>query len=771
MKTNLNGCWSLGFTRPDTQEFVTFPAKVPGNVEIELMENGLISDPMPADNEHATTLYNSVDDWTYCKTFDAVPCKDNETQEIVFEGIDTIADIYLNGEKLAHAEDMFVSHRVDVTGKLKTTGNELKLIIRSAMLWAKKQDYDIFGISRENTAYGGQPYLRKARHEWGWDNAPRLLTSGIYRDVYIETLPKERFTEVYLYTNKITDEKAELGVIWNYATELPDLRPYSLRLTLCSEGKVAYSSEEAIFFTRGALRFSVPREKIALWWPSGFGKANLCDVKLEMLLNGQVVSEYTAKWGIRTIRLNRTENILEDGTGEFVFVVNNENIYIRGANWKPLDALHSRADAKVEKAIEMVRDLNCNMIRIWGGGIYEGEQFFELCDKLGIMVWQDFMFGCEYPPMDEDYCRIVAEETRRIIVKQRNHASLAVWCGDNEDDETLVWTNPNSTLLPSHNKISRVVLKEAVLRYDPYRDYVESSPFNSDENVTERFQGKKVTHFQPEAHLYPATKVYAETLRTCKGRFIGETGPIAINAMTDDPAIFAREQDRCQRLWDKPMLVDTNRAHQDDDYFIRWRQTAKECCELWFGRDFTLSEFGDYTLAVNLICGDVFKDVIEYCRVNRWEKTGVIWWSLLDMWPMLFNYSVIDCNFKKKLPYYFIKQSQQEFALMAVRQEMGGEVLLYSANDTLKNHCGSYTVTAYNKDGASRVAFSGEFNEPGNTSRILQRISEKGQELLLIEWEENGQRYVNHFITGDKPYEWETIKAWAKLLKTAYHVE
>lgn len=773
MQYPLNGQWNLRFTLPETQNQVEMLATVPGNVEIELEKQGYLTDCMPSDNVHATTAFDSVDDWTYSLTFDAPDFKDGWTRTLVFEGIDTIADIFLNGEKVYEARNMFVAHRISLQERLRKKDNELKVIIRSALNAAKEYNYDIFSISRASTGYGGQTYLRKARHEWGWDNAPRLLTSGLYRSVYIESLPPERFSEIYLYTGKVMSDQVQLGIIWQFETPAKQWQDLQIRFILSSKGNKIYDATHPIDFIRGAERFSVPRDAIELWWPRGFGEASLCDITIQMLREDRIIAEWKDKWGVRTLRLERTENITDDDVGEFVFVVNNERVYINGCNWKPLDALHSRADAKVEKVLDLALDLNCNMVRIWGGGIYEDTPFFDYCDRNGIMVWQDFMFGCEFPPMDDWYCKLVEWEANAIVRKLRNHASLAVWCGDNEDDECLGWTHGNSTILPSDNRITREILKNCVLKNDPYRSYIESSPYISDETMQERRTGR-VTHHQPEAHLYPPTMHYAESLRACRSRLIGETGPIIINAMTDNERIFAREKGRAERLWDVPLdpTLRNLMMHQTDDYFQSWRQTGKDLCKKWFGRDFIFKEWKDYCLAVNIICGDVFKDAIEYCRTNRWNKTGVIWWSLYDMWPMLFNYSVVDVDFHKKMPYYWIKQSQQYFALLIVRREMNGKIALYTANDTLERHLGEYKITAYDEIGSMRIVAVGAYDEVPNTSRMIQRLPEKNTpELWIIEWSEHGKKYYNHFVTGEKSYSFEAFRAWTNRLNKLYGAE
>lgn len=767
IKHSLDGIWNLSFTAPDGAVY-SAKAPVPGNVEPVLVELGLIEDYMPADSEYATSEFETVDDWCYTTTFDA-DFKKGWTHQLVIGGIDTIAEIYLNGEKLQDCANMHLEYKLDVTDKLKAKDNELKIVIRSSDLWARERLHDMFAVSHDySSLYDSQAHLRKARHQWGWDNAPRLISAGIVRSVYIEELPVRRFDDVYLYTFSIDEDNVSLGVNWVYNTDKKCLKNHKTRITVLDGDEVIHQHTSYVYFVQGSDKFSIPRDKVSLWWPAGFGEPKLYTVRVEMLDGEAVVADYEAPFGIRTLRLDHTEDMTADG-GEFVFRVNGEKVFIKGANWKPLDALASRAHQKTAqlRALEDLKELNCNMIRIWGGGIYEAECFFEYCDRNGIMVWQDFMFACEVPAGDEEYCRAVEEEAVQVIKRFRNYASLAIWCGDNEDDECLAWVNYPSTLLPSDNVISRKILKRAVLCYDPYRSYVESSPYRSDESY--RQMGNPTTHFQLENHFYPQTSLFSKLLRENRCMFIGETGPIKINSVTVNPEIIKREESRARRLWDTPnMCVPDYRLqpdiHQTDCYFTVWRSVGKELCQEYYGRDFTFDEIKDYALAANVICAEVFKDVLEYCRTMRWSKTGVIWWSAMDMWPMLFNYSIIDCDYKRKLGYYWIKQSQQDFLLMGVRTEAGGELSLYAANDTLEEKTVEYTVTAYDTDGSGRVIASGICRQDKNSTGLIQRIAESEKpQLWIIRWTADGRECANHAFTSPKvPY--EVMRRWVEII-------
>jgi beta-mannosidase len=258
IRTDLNGLWDLSFTMPDGTAYQT-QAAVPGNVEPVLQQLGLVGDYMPADNKFATEIFEGVDDWCYTRSFD-IQLAEGYEPYLVFDGIDTIAEVYLNGERVLDCANMHLQHRIPVAGKLKAKNNELKVIIRSSQLWAREHLHDMFSQAHDaGSLYHSAAHLRKARHQWGWDNAPRLLTSGIIRSVYLEQLPPNRFEEVYLYTDKIADDHVLLGANWICRVEKKDLSHHCMRLSLLDgEGEI-FSQTKRMLFVQGLCRLAVPR--------------------------------------------------------------------------------------------------------------------------------------------------------------------------------------------------------------------------------------------------------------------------------------------------------------------------------------------------------------------------------------------------------------------------------------------------------------------------------------------------------------------------------
>ncbi len=769
MRKYLNGSWFFSFTEPKTNAFMNDHAYIPGNVEPELVRLKLLDDYMPLEEPNKTDYLMAVDDWTFITHFDKKDITDNTDNFLVFEGIDCISEIYLNGELVQETNNTFLTYKISINDKLKEN-NELKVIIKSFEKYSRQFECECSDVNYYNSLLA---HIRKPRYQIGWDNAPRLLSYGIVSDVYIECLPQERIFDTYIHTKKIKNSAAIVQAVTEFQIPYENsLDGYVLRTTWYQFGKEVKYSESRITSVRTISEYRFNLDDVKLWWPRGFGDPNLIDVKLELWHNERKCHEITKRVGLCTIKLLHDPLILED-KNQFIFLVNGEKCYIKGTNWKPLNPLMSKRNENMEKAFELMDDLNCNMVRVWGGGYYEDEAFYNLCDEKGIMVWQDFMFACEYMPMDDWYCELVKQEAIQIIKKYRNHPSLAVWCGDNEVDCNAFYGSKfeDRWLMPSDNKITRKVLKECILRYCPHIEYLESSPMFTDELIKDKRNNPDFKTYAAEFHHYPDIFSFKEGTRENQGRFFGEAGPLYICAMSDNPNMIEYERPRFERLWDEKHSPNefANGYHQCDGYFLTWLNESRKVIKQWFDRDFRVDEIVDFSIAINIICSNFFKDFIEYFRCKKWNKTGVVWWSLLDMWPMMFNYSVIDSEFHKKMQYYWIKQMHQDVCLMITSDEPYGQPKLYIANDTLKAAKGSYKIYEVDGKGGKELIYQGLFNQTANSSAKLGAIYSKNEKsLLILEWEIDGQKYYNHFVTGWFKYNFDEYKLWCNILYELY---
>ena len=769
--------WNLLFNYKNKDYHI--PATVPGNVELDLQREGVISNPYPQDDAHSMREFELLD-WDYETIFNTPTLNDGEKVDLVFEGIDTVADVFLNDEKIMHTDNMFIPHLVDVTHKLnKDSTNTLKVKIFSPELAARNFEYTPLQSSREHRQQ--EAYLRKARHMWGWDNAPRLLSAGLWRNVYLAVRPQIRFKDVYIYTNKVYENSASVGIDWTFETPDIDLTSYKGKVIFSSNGKTHLEKNFDVDFTAGSLRRELHLQDPNLWWPSGYGEAHLYDVQLFLYRNNDIVAQWQTKFGVREIELIRTETTDENGSGEFVFKCNGQKIFIRGTNWKPLSPLHSQTPEKMQQALDLCVDLHCNMVRVWGGGIYEDHDFFDYCDENGLLVWQDFMLACGFPPQDESFQKAIETEAVSVIKQLRNHTSLALWCGDNETDQTFFWgmlLPPK--IVPSENYITRNVLMRAVRRYDPYRDYLESSPYISDDIAKMRWKDPEIRlKMVPEQHLYLGKQIF---LNKCCAHFVSETGS---SLMSESPELVEPELARARRLWDKksnPQAEEFNdgcEAHQLDGYFVNWKHKIRNSVRYQFGKDFPLEPWQDLAMTVNIHGGEYFKCAVEHFRIGKWRRTGMILWSLLDMWPMMFNTCLVDCLFRKKMPYYWVRQSQQPLCLMAEESEAGdmsvsatGTVSVFTANDTMKQYNGQYRILLFESAEKHRELMAGDFSVAPNTTLLTTSMPTPArQALLILEWDIDGKTYYNHFVTGKPPYHFETYQTWCTALNKIYKNE
>lgn len=768
-RISLNGEWNLSFVHPETENTHRIPATVPGNVELDLERAGLLADALPATGEHAGRWVDLAD-WTYEREFDfpGLPAG-MEKAVLSFDGIDTVAEVFLNGELLFHSENMFIAHSADVTGKLKTGTNTLAVRIAAPEIAARKFTPPPFPSTPREPSL----YLRKARHMWGWDNAPHRLSAGLWRGVNLEFLPPVRFESVYACTESVRpqDDSAELMCRYAFTTPDRDLSAYRLRVRLVRNGECAIDSRFPVLHTSGRLSSGKLEVKHpALWFPAGYGEPHLYDFLLELEKDGIVLARHSHKLGIRRIRLERTETTTPEGGGEFCFFCNNEKIYVRGTNWKPLSPYHSQTPERMRQALELALECNCNLIRVWGGGIYEDKAFFDFCDEHGLLVWQDFMFACEFPPQEEFFLREIAREAEAVIVKFRNHPSLALWCGDNETDMAFFWGSMiERNLRPSHNRVSREVLLLAVRNFDPARDYLPSSPYIADSVADLRgAPSDPMMDYAPEQHVYPGPLTpggFREFFAQSAAHFISETGPLRVNAMSESPEIVARELPRLRRLWNtapESIPLENDLIHQTDRYCAVWTREARLVLNRMFGREFSPENPDELVAAVNFYVADLFKFAVESYRMQKFRRTGIVWWSLLDMWPMAFNYSVIDSNFRKKLPFDFLRLAQQPLALMAKDPDSPTQTpQLYAVNDTLSPHSGTWSVET--EDGT--VTQNGEFQVAPNSVQSIAPLQQPPGEIRFLHWKCSPLSGRNFHLRFSEPYSFDRCRLWSELIR------
>lgn len=764
---SLNGKWQLKFEHPHTGDITALNATIPIEAEVVLHENGIIDDLMPPDVPTAIeSVKNTV--WHYSRTFEKPDFREDQEIFLVFDGIDPAADIFLNGKHILSTDNAMISHQVEISSLLEKE-NLLEVTVFTDKQAAKKYGVPLPGSGHGNAV---NTFLRKARHVYGWDNAPALPLRGISKDVRIEIKNRNRIEDAYIYTMQagIDMQQAEVGYYFSFQLDdaISDEAVCEIEFLKDGRGIFKQSCDIVNNVTR-TVRNGVFINNPALWFPRGYGNAELYTYRTVLKHGNQVLDCREGKFGIREIELVRTDILDENGNGKFHFLCNGVKIYVRGTNWKVLNAIHSKSSDTMDKALDLAVRCNCNLIRIWGGGIYEGDDFFDWCDENGMLVWQDFMFACEFPCRNRIYEENVRREAEFIVKALRNHPSLALWCGDNEADNTLVWNNfIPMPIRPSDNYISRSILKEAVISHDPWRNYMPSSPFIDDsvfcDNVSRRDFDNYLKRV-PEQHYYTGDPDYEKAFDKTNALFISECGPFFYNALSETPHIFEPEQKRIKENWNKSIVNPELLYHQSDNYMITWCESAKKHLDFKFGADSNINpECGnDFITAVNFACAEDFKYAIEKFRREKFKRSGIIWWSLCDMWAMAFNYSVADSDYNPKMPFYWIAASQEPRVIIGEKRDR--KIIVHAVNDTLEEFSG--VCEASFVDGNGNITENKEitFSSPANSSSEIARFDMPKEHTLLLFKQGN---IFNHLIAGHPPFAFESCKVWADILRKLY---
>jgi beta-mannosidase len=477
------------FRQADKDEWL--PATVPGCVHTDLLANKKIEDPFYRLNEHKLQWIDKVN-WEYKTTFQVDKnAMSRDRIALDFKGLDTYADVFVNGTQVLSADNMFREWLVDVKDNVKEGTNELRILFRSPIVEGLKK-YDANGfvipVSDNDQAVNGEVpggkavsvYTRKAGYHFGWDWGPRLVSSGLWRPVYLTVWDDARIASLQLKQNAVSEKEATLTANFEIEANADN----QATLTLENDGKELAKAD--VKLTKGVSVYPVDFkiENPKLWWSNGLGETHLYNIKGKVLM-GKRITEKSERIGIRTLELVRDKDA--KGTS-FYFKLNGVPVFMKGANYIPNDIFPARVTNDMYKnVVNTAKISNFNMMRIWGGGIYEYDKLYDLCDENGILIWQDFMFACAMFPGDEAFLNNVKAEAADNIKRLRNHPSIALWCGNNEilsawygwgwkqKEEAKSKENADK-IWKAYDDIFHHILPEAVATYDSGRAYWGSSP-------------------------------------------------------------------------------------------------------------------------------------------------------------------------------------------------------------------------------------------------------------------------------------------------------
>lgn len=631
-----------------------FPASVPGTIHTDLLKNKLIEDPFYADNELRLQWISDCD-WEYETAFH-MPKKFTAVNPVhlVFEGLDTVADVYVNNTLAGNACNMFRTYRYDISALLTGGKNTIRVHFSSPVRYAKA----------EESLHGKLPvalrhervYIRKAQYSFGWDWGPEFITSGIWRKVYIENITSALIDSVHFETKSASAAAAEVNLQIRFSQQLD--KEYSLQIRMNSKEKTVYSNACSVNESQN-FESVIAIEKPLLWNPSGSGEQHLYDLEVALLKNGNVVDVCRKRIGIRTIKLE----LVNGDRKTFRFVVNGKPVYIKGANWIPAHSFLPEVTEKTyHKLITSAKDANMNMLRVWGGGTYEDDIFYDTCDELGILVWQDFMFACGAYPEYVEFLKNVAEEVKQNVSRLSSHPCLAIWCGNNENE--WIWyqeQRQSFEKMPGHS-IYKTLIPEIVAKLDPLRPYWVSSPFGDDEDPNAVTSGNRHQWIIWSMWVDYGKVVHDNSLFVTE---FGFQGPA--NRKTLEQSIPKRERSIQSRLFEFH-----NKQLEGNERIIRFLAGHLPVKTSW----------KDFIYLAQLNQGFALQTCLEHWRFSSGQTNGSIIWQLNDCWPVT-SWSLIDSEKAPKLAYHFVKNTFAPVALSF--RKNGEEYSLMCINDTDKS--------------------------------------------------------------------------------------
>ncbi len=614
---SLSGAWK--FRQISTQEWLA--ATVPGGVHTDLLELGRIPDPFVGDNEKKVA-WVAEQDWEYQTQFAADTDLLKQPQIfLVCDGLDTLATVSLNGQVLGKTDNMFRQYRWDVKPLLKPGQNELNILFNSPVRYGaeKLKGRNLPGVSQ---AIPGGPYIRKAPCHFGWDWGPQLPPIGVWKDIRLEGYQGARIEEVHL-----TQKHAEGKVTVEAAVSIQSWDGKTCQTVLHLVGPDGQIFDVAGTITQG--KKSVLKVEISdpqLWWPNGYGAQPLYKVNVELLQAGSLIEKREYQLGLRTLELRQKP---DEWGRSFTFVVNGLPIFAKGSDWIPADSFPTRiSDAYMEGLIRDAALTHQNMLRVWGGGFYEEERFYDLCDKYGILIWQDFVFACSVYPLDEaDFVENLRIEAVENIRRLRHRASLALWCGNNEMEWGWVdwaWKAPElQALKAAYDKYFHHTLPAWCAEEDPDHPYWPSSPSSDTPFVDPNGQQQGDAHYWDVWHGRKPFTAY----RAQYPRFMSEFGFQALPPL-ETIKTYAQEAD-----WNMTSYI--MERHQKND-------SGNQLMVAQMLDTFRLPKDFESLVYLSLVLqAEGIRYGVEHWRRHTNRVSGIIYWQLNDCWPVA-SWSSLD---------------------------------------------------------------------------------------------------------------------------------
>ncbi len=692
------------------------PAQVPGVVQTDLLHDNLIPDPFYRDND-TRLQWIGLTDWEYRTTFDADAAMiSHEHVDLVFEGLDTFADVYVNDQAVLHTDNMFRRWRLPAKGLLKAGPNTLRVVFHSPVELmipkVKALPYQLPSVTSHNTGneenVATAPYTRKADYQFGWDWGPRYVTEGIWQPIRIETWDAFHVENFHIQQQRVDKDAAALSAELEIQASRSTVATVEITYAELSGAPVA-PIRQAVQIDPGVNHVSVPIHiaNPKLWYPVGYGAQDRYRFSYTVRIARDNAAQGTLNTGLRSIELRR--EVTKTGKS-FAFVVNGIPIFAKGADVIPFDSFPNRATPEIHRQIlQSARDAHMNMVREWGGGIYETDDFYDICDELGIMVWQEFMFGGDMIPGDVAFQENVRQEAIDQIKRLRDHPSIVIWCGNNEV-ETGWWhwgdrqefkasisPDTRDRVWQDYVIMFADILKSTVSQYADPTPYTPSSPSADFEEIPDN-QHNGDMHYWAVWHQQAPAQDYTKQFP----RFMSEYGFQSFPEMRTIRT-FANQPG------DFDIRSTVLQAHQKNKggneriltYMLREYREPKD--------------FASFVYLSQVQQAEIIKIGAEHLRRQRPRTMGSIYWQLNDCWPVA-SWASIDYFGRWKALHYYARRFYDDVLISPFLHD--DEVDVYVVSDKLQPLSGTIHMRLLDFSGNVLLDQTKDVQIPAQSSAI-----------------------------------------------------
>ena len=755
-----------------------YPATVPGVVHTDLLQNKIIEDPFFRLNERGLQWIDK-EDWVYetCFTL-AADMMRKENMELVFEGLDTYADVYLNDECILKANNMFRRWSIPVRQYIREENNILKVYFHSPVKidvpkWdALPYQYPASNDQSENGGLFNKKisiFARKAGYHYGWDWGPRLVTSGIWRPVYIRAWSDLRINDVFIEQKEVGAGRA---VIAGHVELDADKDMDGVLVTITDEATGRVLGEWQADLKRGTNRVTVDfvLHKPKLWWSNGLGEPFLYRFRTDIIAGGELLDSKTERVGIRSLKVVHQPD--KDGH-TFYIELNGRPVFAKGANYIPLDNFLPRVTPEnYKRTILDAAGVNMNMLRVWGGGIYENDVFYDLCDEHGIMIWQDFMFACSMYPAEGALLDNIHQEAVDNVKRLRNHACIALWCGNNEcQDAWLGWgwkceierqnKEYADKIWAQYRQQYHVTLPGVVREYAPGTFYWPSSPFAFEGEMSGTTDGDR--HYWSVWHGKAPISDYDSE----KSRFFSEYGFQSFPEFDSVKRYAPYPED-----WD--IRSEVMMSHQ------RGGDHANGLIETYLLNEYKKPrDFRAFLYMNHVLQGDAIKTAIESHRRQMPYNMGTLFWQHNDCWPVA-SWASRDYYGRWKAQHYYVRKAYDDILISPVVE--GDDLKVYAVSDRLENTSGRLQLQVCQFDGTVVHHWGKSVGISGNDSRVcfsapLAKLLEganRGTVYVRVDYtDKSGRVYHNNYCLGkqkDMDYPKVDLQTEVRSIEGGYEV-